>query len=93
MVRTPRDAFVAGAHCAEFKAIYQSEAFEAATSAALLEMTAETCQQGLTPNQAADAGNQMAGAKRYLEILCTIWQPTEKVKQQKPPNLDYRAGV
>ena len=61
MVRTPRDNFVASAHCAAFKAIHQNEAFEAATLAALLEMAAETCQQGLTPNQAADAGNQMAG--------------------------------
>lgn len=93
MLRTPRDKFVASAHCAEFKAIFQKEAFEEASLAALLEMTAEVCVQGLTPNQAADAANQIAGAKRYLEILCTIWQPTEKVKQQKVSNLDYKAGV
>lgn len=93
MVRSPRDKFVASAHCAEFKAIFQKESFEEASLAALLEMTAEVCVQGLTPNQAADAANQIAGAKRYLEMLCTIWQPTQTVRKQTVPHLDSEAGV
>ncbi len=92
MLRTPRDKFIASAHCATFKNIVMQESFEEAVLASLLELE---CEQPMhcSPNESADAHNKMAGARRYAEILCNIWAPQNSLKPKPQKGLDYSAGV
>lgn len=92
MLRSPRDKFIASAHRAEFEKIVANPAFEEATLTALLDFQSEL-PLTTTPNHAADCHNMMAGARRFLSILCAIHQPESGLKAPKPPELDWTAGV
>ena len=92
MIRTPRERFVNSAHLAAFKKLAQSECFEEATISAMLEMETETPLE-CTPQQAADAHQQMIGARKYLEFLCSYALPNPEKKPAAKNELDYTAGV
>lgn len=92
MLRSPKEKFIASSHKAAFEKIVQSDAFEEAILAALLQMENEM-PRDCTPNQAADAHNQMAGARKYLETLCSIHQPEKQLQERPFRELNYKAGV
>jgi hypothetical protein len=92
MLRTARSKFVNGPQRAAFEAIVASPAFEEATLAALLELQSDM-PLVTSPNQAADCHNMMAGARRYLEVLCSIHLPETKPKSSKSQELNWDAGV
>jgi len=95
MLHTPREKFSMSAHAQAWKRIVeQGETFEEATLAALLEMQSHyPVDYGTQPQIACDAHQQMAGARRFLDILTTIYQPPEKPEQIERKTLDHQAGV
>lgn len=92
MVRSPREKFTTSIHCGDWKRLSQSEAFEEASIAAMLELQADLPKDCI-PQQAADSHQQMVGARKYLEILCAIHEPTKNPKPAAARGLDYQAGV
>lgn len=92
MLRSPRDKFTSSVHFDGFKKIVQTEAFEEATLAALLELEREQPIECL-PQQSVDAHQQMVGARRYLEILCSLQQPQQETTKAPARGLNYAAGV
>lgn len=93
MLRSPREIFVTSSHKSAFKTLVQTDAFEAASQAALSLLVQEVAVPGVSPNQAADGYNQITGAKRYLELLCSIHEPEPQPKETPHHGLDDRAGV
>lgn len=92
MLRTPRAKFAASPHAAGFKKLVQSDEFEEATLTALLELQREMPTE-CVPQQSVNAHQQMVGAKRYLEILCSLHVPLATTKSTPAKSLDYSAGV
>jgi hypothetical protein len=92
MLRSPRVKFVTGPHKAAFETIVASQAFEEATLAALLEYQA-SLPLDCDLNQAVAAHNQMVGARRFLDTLCSIHKPETVHKQAEQTGLDETAGV
>lgn len=92
MLRSPKSKFIGSAHKDEFAQIITKAAFEEALLTAMLEMQ---CEQPAhcSPNDAADAHNQLAGARRFVEIFTTIHQPETQSKQPTPKELKWGAGV
>lgn len=93
MLRPPRDKFVASGDAEAFKKIVQSEAFESATLTAMLELEREMPLDCPIPQQACDAHQQMAGARKYLEILCSLHQPPSPTRKTSQRVLNEQAGV
>lgn len=92
MLRSSRSRFISGPHKTAYETIVTSAAFEEATLAALLEFQADL-PLVTTPNQAADCHNMMVGARRFLDILCTIHQPQTESKPTRSKELNWEAGV
>ena len=93
MLRSPREKFQSNVAQREaFEKILLSPVFEAATDAALLQMQMDA-PDPVDMAKGWDAHSQMAGAKRFLAILCTIHQPITTPKRPKEPTLDWNAGV
>lgn len=92
MLRPPKEKFCTSPHKAVFAKIVNDPAFEEATLAALLQMETEM-PQDCSPNQSATAHDQMVGARKYLETLCSIHLPQEKPKKDIHPQLDEYSGI
>jgi hypothetical protein len=93
MLRTPRDKFSSSVSASIFKNMVQTESFEEATLAALDQMLYEMPLDCTMPQQAADAHQQMAGARKYLDLLCNIHQAQPETKPAAERGLNYQAGV
>ena len=92
MLRTPRAKFAASPHAAVFGKLVAEVAFEEATNAAMLELVVDLPRDG-SPQQSADSGQQLIGARKYLDLLWTIYQKEADLPKPKEKNLDYAAGV
>lgn len=90
MLRTPRERF--SAHVDTWRKLVQTEAFEEATVTALLELNRSLPLQCDFPQMAVDAHQQMVGARKFVEILCSLHEPSEN-KSTAPRGLNYQAGV
>lgn len=90
MLRTPRERFAA--HVDTWRKLVQTEAFEEATVTALLELNRSLPLQCDFPQMAVDAHQQMVGARKFVEILCSLHEPSEN-KSTAPQGLNYQAGV
>jgi hypothetical protein len=93
MIRDPKEKFIAGPHKAAFDKLAQEPAFEEAIMASLLQLQKGLPQIEYSPNQAADAHNQMVGAQKFVQILCSIHQPEPKTKPIQFQELNPDAGV
>lgn len=93
MLNTPRQKFSQSSFAPKFKDIVErNEAFEEATLAALLEFQTTLPLDTTQPQQACDAHQQMAGARKFLDILTTIYQPVKQTPLMTR-GLDHTAGV
>ena len=92
VLRTSRKKFVESEFAEAFQRIVQTEAFEEACHAALLTMVEEQSPMISGPD-AADAAVRLAGAKRLIEILDTIWQKEEQPNIVTKKTLNYKVGV
>ena len=94
MLRSPKERFVHSTHAGPWGKICSGEVFEEAMHAALDQLAFDmTAQDTQVPQQACDAHQQMAGARKYMEILCSLHTPETTPKSTKPKSLDYEAGV
>jgi len=92
MLIDPRTRFAQSTHAAAFKKIVATPDFEEATLAALLSLQREMPIE-CNPQQSLDAHQQMVGARRYLEILCSLHEPVTQPKPAPKKGLDYSSGV
>lgn len=92
MLRTPRERFVNSPDFDAFKKVVQAPCFEEATITALLELERDLPLECPLPQMAADAHQQMVGARKYLEILCSLHQPQTTPKPASK-GLNYQAGI
>lgn len=81
-------------HMDNFKKLVATEAFEVACDYALLELQSHMAPNtvpGLPtdPYIGIDANAQMFGARRVIEILKNLSDPTESPKQPERPKLHY----
>lgn len=88
-IRHPKDTFLASTSKVPFEAVASSDAFHIACDYALLVLSEETPLRP-TPNEAADAHQQMVGARRVLNILKTLSEPREKPREPIGPKLNYK---
>lgn len=93
-MRTPKEAFLTSGHSSEFSRLVASEAFEPACQYALLQLQTEmppTTVPGIAsdPYIALDANSQMFGARRVLEILMSLSEPTKEKLPKKKDTLHY----
>lgn len=84
MIRSPRTNFTTGPHREAMERIATSDAFRVACDTSLLIML-EEFPNPLDPS----AQPQLAGARRVLNILKTIYELEEPRKDIKPPSLNY----
>ena len=93
MLRTPREKFLASYGSKWMGAVREhSIEFEEAIITALLELAQEMPRDCATPQIACDSHQQMIGAHKVLDILCSLHQPPSK-PPPIPKGLDYQAGV
>lgn len=92
MLRSPKEKFMASAHRSTWDQLVLTPAFEEATFAALLQLQVEMPTTD-EPNKAWDQASQLAGAKRFLDILTNLSNPTEKPTERSAKSLNYDAGV
>lgn len=94
MLRSPRAKFVASGHAGMWKKLMNESAngVEEAMQCALMEL-ADTFPGNPTAQQACDSHHQLAGARKYMQILSTIHEPIIEPKTTKPTELNYKAGV
>ncbi len=92
MLRSPRERFTSSTYKDAWSKVIASESFEEATCASLLELQAEQPPDP-SPNQAADSMNRLIGARRFLEILCTIHHVPTKPTKHRTESLNFEAGV
>lgn len=92
MIRSPKERFIASASAPVFRKMATSFEFEEAVVAAMIEMERDM-PMDCSPNQAADAHNQMVGARKYLDKLVTIYQPEVTSEETTHPTLNYEHGV
>lgn len=93
-MRTPKESFLLSGKAAEFHKIAATEAFEVACDFALMELQQQmppNCTPGLPtdPYVGIDANAQMWGAKRVIELLKNLSEPTKPAEQPKRPVLHY----
>lgn len=93
MLRTPKERFIACSLSGAWGKITQSEAFEEAIHAALGELNDRLPIETATPQFACDAYQQLVGARKYMEILCSLHTPQTAPKQTPRKVIDYSAGV
>lgn len=87
-MRTPKESFRLSGHAAAFKNIAGTEAFEVACDYALMELQQQmppNCTPGLPtdPYIGIDANAQMWGAKRVIDLLKNLSEPTKEPDQPK----------
>lgn len=94
MTRTPKESFLLTGKAKEFGNIAASEAFETACDYALLQLQSEML-PNLHPNLPTDpyvgldANAQMHGARRLLDILRSLHEPTVTKPPTKRPTPHY----
>lgn len=93
MLRTPKERFATNTLAGNWGKIVQSEACEEAMRAAFEELCHEMPGSCPSPQESADSHQRVLGARRYMEILCSIHTPETTTKQSKAKGLDYSAGV
>lgn len=93
MLRDPKERFTSSTFSGAWGKIVQSEVFEEAIYATLNELLHQMPLDVMSPQVACDSHQQMVGARRYMELLCTIHRPTETPKPNQPTGLDYSHGV
>ena len=87
-MRTPRESFQLSGKAADFKKIAATEAFEVACDYALMELQQQmppNCTPSLPtdPYVGIDANAQMWGAKRVIELLKNLAEPTKAPEQTR----------
>jgi hypothetical protein len=94
MLRTPRDRFLFtyGAAWKKILADHTIEVEEAILTS-LMELQSDLPIECSTPQMACDAHQQMIGARKVLDILCSLHQPPPKQPQDTTKSLNYSAGV
>lgn len=93
MLRSPKERFLTSTHSGAWGKVCNSETFEEAIHSALSELATHMPLDTQVPQQACDAHQQMAGARKYMEILCSLHRPDTTPKPNQPKGLDYEAGV
>jgi hypothetical protein len=93
MLRTPKERFVSSTHKAAWEKIIQTEPFEEAAHAALEQLATELPMECAIPQIACDSHQQMIGARKYMEILCSLHTPQTTPKIIQRQELDFSAGV
>jgi len=93
MLRTPKERFVASTHKNAWEKVIQSEVFEEAVHASLEQLASELPPECAVPQIACDSYQQMIGARKYMEILCSIHVPQTTPKTVQRQELDFQAGV
>lgn len=93
MLRTPKERFLASTHSGAWGKIVSGEIYEEALHAALAQLETETPMECPIPQHAADAHQQMIGARKFMEILCSLHVPNTPHKPPTVKGLDYSAGV
>jgi hypothetical protein len=94
MLRTPRDRFLSTYGQAWKKLINDHViTIEEATNTSLMELAHDLPIECATPQMACDAHQQMIGARKVLDILCSLHQPPPKPPQDTTKSLNYQAGV
>lgn len=87
-IRSPKDSFISSPHKKDWDQITGTDAFHFACDYALLVME-DGFPMRAAPNDAADAHQQMIGARKVLDILKTLPEPVSKSKPFNPPTLNY----
>lgn len=90
-IRPPKEAFIASTYRREWEEIAGKDAFHFACDYALLVLE-DGFPLRATPNDAADSHQQMIGARKVLDILKTMSEPTTKPRPINPPTLNYEAN-
>lgn len=94
MLRGPKEKFLADYGTGWKKLVSENpRLFEEAFFATLLELATDLPLDCAIPQQACDAHQQMAGARKALRILSSLHEPTSTTKPATPRGLDYSAGV
>jgi hypothetical protein len=94
MIRPAREKFLA-TYGEAWKSVLKSNAivFEEATVASLLELAEDLPIECAVPQMACDAHQQMIGARKVLNILCSLHQPPTPPKPDLNKGLNYQAGI
>jgi hypothetical protein len=93
MLRSPKERFLASTHSGAWGKITQGETFEEAIHSAFSQMEVEMPSDCPTPQQACDAHQQMVGARKFMDILCSIHVKQTTTPPKSSKSLDYSAGV
>jgi hypothetical protein len=93
MLRSPKERFIATTHAGAWGKLTNGEMFDDAVHAALAQLATELPMECPVPQHAADAHQQMIGARKYMEILSTLHSPETTPTPKQPRGLDYTAGV
>lgn len=95
MLRAPRDIFNAS-HGETWRKLVNANpnAFEAALEASLLELVNDMPKDTNGMAQfACDAHQQVAGARKLVDIISTLHEPKAQPKPLAPKGLNYPAGI
>jgi hypothetical protein len=94
MIRSPREKFIS-IHGDSWKKLVSTNPtmMEDAFNNSLLELGRDMPLDCALPQQACDAHQQMAGARKLLDILSSLHQPQTTPKSSQTKGLNYQAGV
>lgn len=87
--RNPKITFLKSAWCKEMDQITSTDAFHIACDYALLILEDDMPLRA-SPNESADCHQQMVGARRVLDILKTLPEPKQAVREPHTPSLNYK---
>lgn len=93
MLRSPKERFLASTHSGAWGKLASGEVFEEAVHAAFAQLEHDMPLECPTPQQACDAHQQMIGARKFMDILCSLHVPNTSPKPPTVKGLDYSAGV
>lgn len=93
MLRSPKERFLASTYSGQWGKIASSETFDEAIHTALIELQTHMPMDCQVPQQACDSHQQMVGARKFMEILCTLHVKDSSPKPQTTSTLNYSAGV
>lgn len=92
-MRTPKQRFLESSYSGQWGKIASSETFEEALHAAFTQLQFEMPIECAQPQQACDAHQQMVGARKLMDILCSLHTPQTTTKTVQSKGLDYSVGV
>ena len=93
MIRSPKEIFQSSPHIVAWSDFVnkQPAAFESGCHTAMQELLNDLPVDSPDPSRSWDKYNQLAGARKLVEILSRLHEPNKPPSRLKPDELNYNA--